>query len=59
MTSPVCKVPLSTLWDVRDKLRLILIVADGPNQPVIDKAVKDIDRLLPEPQFKGPFLISG
>lgn len=35
---------------VRQKLQLILAVADGQNAMIIERSVKDIDRLLPKPQ---------
>lgn len=45
----VVQVSSSDVHSIREKLQVILAVADGHNALVIERQVKEIDRLLPRP----------
>ena len=45
----VVQVSSSDVHSIREKLQVILAVADGRNALVIERQVKEIDRLLPRP----------
>jgi hypothetical protein len=45
----LCYLSSRDIHVIRQKLQLVLAVADGPNSPIIERSVKDIDLLLPKP----------
>lgn len=44
-----CSIGAEEIHSIRQKLQLILAVADGQNAPIVERNVKEIDRLLPRP----------
>lgn len=53
----VVQVSFEDVHTIRQKLQIILAVNDGPNAPIVDRSVKEIDKLLPRPS--GEWFRSG
>ena len=44
-----CNITAEDIHSIRQKLQLILAVADGQNALIVERNVKEIDSLLPRP----------
>ena len=44
-----CNITAEDIHSIRQKLQLILAVADGQNALIVERNVKEIDNLLPRP----------